>query len=64
MISLLFIVSFVEGRSVASLPLPLLLTTIDLVVNTDSYSDVYVERVRTILLVKFVLNLFLKAIVE
>ena len=64
MVSLLFTVSFVEGRSVTSLPLRLLLVTIDSIVNTDSYSDIFVERVRTILLVEFVLNLFLEAVVK
>jgi hypothetical protein len=63
-VSLLFTISFIEGRIIASLPLPLLLTTIDPIVNIDSYSDVLVERIRTILLVEFVLNLFLKAIIK
>jgi hypothetical protein len=62
--SLLFAISFVEGYIVTSLPLPLLLTTIDPIVNTDSYSDILVERIRTILLVEFVLNFFLKAVVK
>ena len=64
MMSLLFTISFIEGRSIASLPLLLLLTTIDPIVNTDSYSDILVERIRTVLLIEFVLNLFLKTIVE
>jgi hypothetical protein len=62
--SLLFTISFIEGRSVTSLPLLLLLTAIDPIVNTDSYSDIFVEYIRTILLVEFVLNLFLKAVVK
>jgi hypothetical protein len=62
--SLLLTISFIKGYSVASLPLPLLFTTIDPIVNTDSYSDIFVEYIRTILLIKFVLNLFLKAVVE
>jgi hypothetical protein len=64
MISLLFTISFIKGRSIASLSLPLLLTTIDPIVNADSYSDIYVERIRTILLIEFVLDLFLKAVVK
>jgi hypothetical protein len=64
MMSLLFTISFIEGRGIASLPLLLLLTTIDPIVNIDSYSDIYVERIRTILLVEFVLNLFFKAVIK
>jgi hypothetical protein len=64
MISLLFIISLVKGRSITSLPLLLLLTTIDPIINTDSYSDILVERIRTILLIEFVLNLVLKVIIK
>jgi hypothetical protein len=59
--SLLLTISLGEGRI---LSLPLLLTTIQPIVNIDSYSDILVECIRTILLVEFVLNFFLKAIVE
>jgi hypothetical protein len=62
--SLLFTISFIKGRSIASLSLLLLLITIDPIVNIDSYSDIFVERIRTILLIEFVLNLFLKAVVK
>jgi hypothetical protein len=62
-ISLLLTIGFNEGRRL-SLALLLLLTTIDPVVNADSYSDILVKRLRTVLLVDLVLNLFLKAVVE
>jgi hypothetical protein len=61
---LLLTISFIKGRSIASLPLPLLLATINPIVNIDSYSDIFVKRIGTILLVEFVLDLFLKAVVE
>jgi hypothetical protein len=60
-VSLLLAVSLSEGRS---LPLPLLFTTIQPIVNIDSYSDVLIERIRAILLIELVLNLLLKSIVE
>jgi hypothetical protein len=62
--SLLFIISFIKGRSITSLPLLLLFTTIDPIVDTDSYSNIFIEYIRTILLIEFVLNLFLKAVVK
>jgi hypothetical protein len=64
MVSLLFTISLIEGYSITSLPLLLLFTTIDPIVNTDSYSDILIEYIRTILLVELVLNFFLKAIVK
>ena len=62
-LTLLFTIGFNEWRRL-SLALFLLLTTIDPIVNTDSYSDIFVKRVRTVLLIELVLNLFLKAIVK
>ena len=47
-----------------SLALFLLLTTVDPIVNADGYSDVFVKRVRTVLLIELVLNLFLKAVIK
>jgi hypothetical protein len=61
--SLLLTISLNEGRRL-SLALLLLLTTIDPIVNTDSYSDILVKRLRTVLLVDLILNLFFKAIIE
>jgi hypothetical protein len=61
--SLLLAVGLDEGRRL-SLALLLLLATVDPIVNADSYSDIFVERIKTILLVEFVLNLFLKAVVK
>jgi hypothetical protein len=63
-VSLLFTISFVEGYIITSLPLLLLLTTIDPIVNVDSYSDILIKCIRTILLIEFVFNLFFKAVVE
>jgi hypothetical protein len=56
----LFTISFNEYI----LTLPLLFTTIESIVNTDSYSNIFVKRVETIFLIELVLNLFLKAVVE
>jgi hypothetical protein len=42
----------------------LLFATIDPIVNTNSYSDIFVERLRTVFLVDLVFNLFFKAVVE
>jgi hypothetical protein len=56
-------ISLIKGYRL-SLPLLLLLITIDSIVNTDSYNDIRIEYIRTVFLVELVLNLFLKAIVK
>ena len=63
MLTLLFAIGFNEWRRL-SLALFLLLTTIDPIVNTDGYSDVFVKCIRTVLLIELVLNLFLKAVIK
>ena len=46
------------------LALPLLLAAVQPIVNADGYGDVLVKRVGTILLIEFVLDFFLEAVIE
>ena len=62
-LTLLFTIGLDEWRRL-SLALFLLFATIDPIVNTDGYSDVFVKRIRTVLLIELVLNLFLKAVIK
>ena len=60
---LLFTIGLNEWRRL-SLALFLLFTTIDPIVNADGYSNIFVKRIRTVLLIELVLNLFLEAVIK
>jgi hypothetical protein len=61
--SLFLTISFSEQRRLSLAPF-LLFTTIDTVVDTDSYSNILVERVRTVFLMELIFNFLFKAIIE
>jgi hypothetical protein len=42
----------------------LLLVYVELIVNINSYSDIFIEYIKLVLLVEFVLNFFLKTTIE
>lgn len=61
--SLLLLVGFGERVRVLGSPI-LLLPSVNPIVNSDSHSDIFVEGIGSVLLVEFVFDFFLQAIIE
>jgi len=59
----MLVVSLV-GLGQSSLTLALLLIYILAIINLNRYSNIYIKAIRTVLIIEYILNLLLKAVIE